>query len=110
MQQIDLDAMSLDELRKLHRRIAAAIDSYEARRKEAARREFEQLARDRGFSSLSDLVEAAPARRGKSAVTGPAKYRHPENAAVTWTGRGRRPGWVIEALAAGRSLDELRIG
>lgn len=110
MQQTDLDQMSLDELRRLQKRIAAAIDSFETRRRESARRELEQLARDRGFSSLADVVESAPAKRGKSAATGAAKYRHPENAAVTWSGRGRRPGWVNEALAAGRSLDDLRIG
>ncbi|MCL4186006.1 MAG: H-NS histone family protein [Rhodobacteraceae bacterium] len=110
MEQIDLDGMQLDELRKLRRRVDAAIDSFEARRKDAARRELEELARSRGFSSLAELVEPAPAKRRKSAPTGAAKYRHPENPALTWSGRGRRPGWVVEALAAGRSLEGLRIG
>ncbi len=26
-----------------------------------------------------------------------------------WTGRGRQPAWVVAALAAGRTLDDLRI-
>jgi len=110
MEQIDLDGMQLDELRKLRRRVDAAIDSFESRRKDAARRELEEMARSRGFASLAELVESAPAKRRKSAPAGVAKYRHPANPALTWSGRGRRPGWVVEALAAGRSLEELRIG
>lgn len=26
------------------------------------------------------------------------KYRHPENAELTWTGRGKQPGWLRAAL------------
>lgn len=29
-------------------------------------------------------------------------------AGVTWTGRGRKPNWVIEALASGKTMDDLR--
>jgi DNA-binding protein H-NS len=38
-----------------------------------------------------------------------AKYRHPENAALTWTGRGRTPKWVLEHEAQGGSRDDLLI-
>lgn len=31
------------------------------------------------------------------------EYRHGDN---TWSGRGKQPAWVVEALAAGRSLSE----
>ncbi|MFN4148374.1 MAG: H-NS family nucleoid-associated regulatory protein [Rhodocyclaceae bacterium] len=37
-------------------------------------------------------------------------YRHPENPQLTWSGgRGRRPQWVRDWLAAGHSLDEARV-
>jgi DNA-binding protein H-NS len=26
------------------------------------------------------------------------KYRHPENAELTWSGRGKQPGWLKDAL------------
>jgi DNA-binding protein H-NS len=26
------------------------------------------------------------------------KYRHPENAELTWSGRGKQPGWLRDAL------------
>ncbi|WP_407690599.1 H-NS histone family protein [Rhodophyticola porphyridii] len=37
------------------------------------------------------------------------KYRHPDNPSITWTGRGRRPTWINEALAAGKSLEDFEI-
>jgi DNA-binding protein H-NS len=52
--------------------------------------------------------ESAPARRGRpSAQKGikrKIKYRGPEGQA--WSGVGRKPVWVVEALAAGRTLEE----
>lgn len=36
------------------------------------------------------------------------KYRHPETG-KTWTGLGKRPQWVHDALAAGQSLEAFAI-
>lgn len=49
--------------------------------------------------------------RGRRASSPPApKYRHPENPELTWSGRGRRPGWIRDAVGAGRSLSDFEIG
>ena len=52
---------------------------------------------------------------GTPAVTHPRpklkpvpKYRNPDDEAV-WSGRGRRPTWLIAALNEGRTLDEFVI-
>jgi DNA-binding protein H-NS len=37
------------------------------------------------------------------------KYRHPGDPALTWSGRGKRPQWVAEALAGGKTLDDLAV-
>ena len=37
------------------------------------------------------------------------KYRHPENAGLEWTGRGRKPKWVEAWVANGGSLDNLLV-
>ncbi|WP_225784321.1 H-NS family nucleoid-associated regulatory protein [Xenophilus sp. Marseille-Q4582] len=48
-------------------------------------------------------VSASPAK-----TAGAAKYRSPTG--ETWSGgRGRKPRWVVEALAAGKSLEEFEI-
>ncbi|WP_445322487.1 H-NS histone family protein [Roseobacter sp. HKCC-CH-9208] len=37
------------------------------------------------------------------------RYRNPSNPDQTWTGRGRKPLWVVDALNSGKSLDDLAI-
>lgn len=63
--------------------------------------------------TAADLGLAAPrgpAPRGpavRAAVAGkPAAYR--DAAGNSWSGRGRRPGWVNAALASGKTLEQLR--
>jgi len=43
--------------------------------------------------------------RGKVAP----KYRNPANSRETWTGRGRKPLWVVAALESGKKLQDLAI-
>jgi DNA-binding protein H-NS len=52
--------------------------------------------------------ELAQSYRQLSEKGGPA-YRNPRNSAETWTGRGRKPKWVREALARGVRLEDLAI-
>lgn len=79
-------------------RIKAAIETYQL------------SARDLGFGTRT-AAPAAPRgkakRAKKSGARGAAVYRHADGR--TWSGRGRRPAWINEALAAGRSLDEFRV-
>ena len=35
--------------------------------------------------------------------------RHPEDGALTWSGRGRQPKWVAEFLAKGGKIESLAI-
>jgi DNA-binding protein H-NS len=37
------------------------------------------------------------------------KYRNPDKHSETWSGRGRKPKWVEDKLASGKSLDDLLI-
>ena len=39
----------------------------------------------------------------------PAKYRNPKDQAQTWSGRGRKPLWVVSELDAGIALEDLAI-
>lgn len=38
-----------------------------------------------------------------------AKFAHPTDPELTWSGRGRKPVWVVQALAEGKTLDDLLI-
>ncbi|MBR9765323.1 MAG: H-NS histone family protein [Rhodobacteraceae bacterium] len=101
---LDLNALSLDELKQLEKDLAKAIKGYDERRKAEARAALEAKAGELGYS-LADLV--APGSSKKPRL--PAKYRNPEDPTQTWSGRGRRPQWVSDALDAGKSLEDLAI-
>ncbi len=53
-------------------------------------------------------LKLAQSYRELSERGGPV-YRNPSNSAETWTGRGRQPKWVREALARGLRLEDLTI-
>lgn len=121
---MELNKLSLTELRRLKQRVETEIK----KRDDSARRDLlkkmQRLAADHGMT-LDQVVGKQPtgepkqARRGRpaSAVAKPSrktgkvapKYRHPENADIGWTGRGRKPLWVQDWIAAGKSVDELLI-
>lgn len=105
MADFNLEAMSLKELRQLQKDLARAISSYEDRRKAEARAKLEATAREMGYS-LSDLIGFEVKATRASAV---AKYGHPENAAVTWSGRGRKPQWFAEHINSGKDPSDLMV-
>lgn len=100
---IDLENLSLRELRDLRNKLDRAISTFEERRKREALAAAESAAREFGFN-LTDLTEAKAARAKVA-----AKYANPQDPSLTWTGRGRKPRWVQEALDAGKSLADLEI-
>lgn len=58
--------------------------------------------------TLEDLGAKGGVRmRGKAKSPVEAKYKGPEG--QLWTGRGRRPEWVNQALATGKSIEEFAI-
>ena len=105
MSKFDLDALSLEDLKKLQKQVATAIASYEARQKAAAFEKVDAIAKELGYS-LSDLAEFRAAPKRPASIP---KYRHPENPEVTWSGRGRKPAWLAEEIAAGKKLEDFSI-
>lgn len=101
---VDLDKMTLKELRDLRSKLDRAISSYEDRKRREALAAIEEAAREHGFN-LSDLTGSKPRRSG----TVPPKYANPADPTMTWTGRGRKPRWVQESLEHGKQLEDLRI-
>ena len=102
---INLNDLSLEELKILQKDVAKAVDSFEERRRKDALVSLESKARELGFS-LSELV-GGKKKSEKSAA--PAKYQNPADPTLTWTGRGRQPGWIKEGLQSGKSLEHFLI-
>ncbi len=104
--EIDLDNMSKDELLALKAKVDKALETVEARRKAEALKALEDKAREFGYP-LNELL-AGPAK-GAKATKGVPKYRNPADPSQTWTGRGRKPQWVNDALAKGTPMEDLEI-
>jgi len=104
---INLDKLSLKELKDLKNKIDITIASYEERKLNEARELVQAQLKELGFK-LEDLLEKSPKRKGKGTSV-PPKYAHPENPELTWAGRGRKPTWVVDHLERGKSLDDLLI-
>jgi DNA-binding protein H-NS len=102
MESIDLQSMSLDELWALHETICSVL----ARKLEAEKRSHEQRLNElkRRIGKASTEI---PLRRPYPKVC--PKFRNPAPPHQTWSGRGHQPRWVRELLAAGKTIDELRI-
>ncbi len=106
MTQIDLHSLSLKELKQLQRDVERSIASYEYRQKSEARAKLEEQARAMGFT-LAELLEGVEVKKTRAPAQ--AKYQHPENPALTWSGRGRKPQWFSAAIAAGKTPEDLSL-
>lgn len=99
---IDLESLSLKELKELEKGAAKAIKIFEARRLKEARAAAEAAVREFGVS-LDEVMAAKGARKTA------AKYQNPENPDLTWSGLGRKPGWFLAAIEGGTSAENLFI-
>ena len=105
MAKINLEKMSLEDLKLLQKNVNSAIAGFEKRKKAEAKKALEAVAKEHGMT-LGEILGDKPRPRGKTAA---AKYQNPANPSQTWSGRGRQPGWFKDALASGKKPDSLLI-
>ena len=109
MAKFDLSAYGLNELRRLGSDVENEITVRHQQELGKARDQILSMAQDLGLS-VEELLGTTrkKAKGGKPGAVQP-RYRNPADSQQTWTGRGRQPKWVGEALANGRNLDDFRI-
>ena len=101
-----LEGMDPEGLKELRKKLDRAIASYEMRKRQEALSAVEQIAQEHGFK-LADLLGEGKSGKARKSTGSAKRYVNPEDPEQTWSGRGRRPRWITEALEAGRTLDEL---
>lgn len=109
MRKLDLASMTSKDLSALMDQIKEVLDS--RAEKDKAIEEVKKLAAAKGIK-LEDIVAelgGAKTKTGKTRGVVPVKYRHPKDATLTWTGRGKQPNWFKDALAAGYSEQKLAV-
>ena len=103
---MDLNTLSLEELKDLQDKVAIAIFDFERRKKAETLIELKALAQSKGFS-LDELLDNGKGNKKKAPVA--AKYADPANPDNTWSGRGRKPKWLAAALENGASIEYFAI-
>ncbi len=110
----DLKSMTRRELEKLKTDVEKALGKVADKEKKLALAAAKKAAAAHGFS-LDEITGAAPVekkarktRKGPKTASVP-KYRNPDNADQTWTGKGRQPEWFKSAVQAGKSPDAMEI-
>lgn len=105
MAKVDIEKLSLDELKAHAKDVQKVIVNFEAKQRSEALAAARAATKEFGFN-LDELMTDTPK---KSKAKNPPKYAHPENPELTWSGRGRQPGWIKEGLEQGKSLKDFAI-
>ena len=117
---MDLSTLTLPQLKQLHTKIARELEVRERLSKNDFLKKLEKMARDEGLSLADVLPGGGTAAASPSSGKGrrksklakkkaplPPKYAHPNNRELTWSGRGRKPGWFEAWTAGGGALTAL---
>jgi DNA-binding protein H-NS len=107
--KLELESMSLDDLWSLHEKTSAILSA----RIKAEKHELEKrlAVLNRGMDVVAQSGDprslgGKPRRKYPRVLP---KYRNPQTS-ETWSGRGKRPRWLVAAMKSGRKIEEFRIG
>ena len=102
---VDLDALDVDELIAISQNAQQLIVEKQHQRLYDAYEKFEEIAESCN-STIDEILQAGQQLEKKRSI----KYRNPNNSDETWTGRGRKPTWLVAALDEGKELSDFYIG
>jgi len=103
---VDLSKLSIQELQAFIQQASARIVEVQRTERANLRHNLSEQARQAGYD-INELFAtrggAAAGQAAKSTNPAPIKFRNPANAQQTWSGRGKRPHWFRDGLAAGKT-------
>ena len=109
MAKIDLERMSYAELSELRDRVDATMIETQASEKKALKAKLEALAAESGFSIEELISGGRRSGRKSSSASVDVKYRNPKDPSQTWSGRGRKPNWLGEAVSSGKKIESFLV-
>lgn len=101
---IDLDKLDVEELRAITENAQQLIAKKQHQRLYDAYMQFESIAEQSG-STIDEILKAGEKLEKKRSI----KYRNTDNDEETWTGRGRKPTWLVDALESGKNLEDFAV-
>ncbi|MGD9667838.1 MAG: H-NS family nucleoid-associated regulatory protein [Hyphomicrobiaceae bacterium] len=101
-----VEKMSLKEIEALEARIADAKAAAAEEAKAEVKAKINAILDNSGLT-IADIYPAARRANGRSKTA--VKYRNPKDRSQTWSGRGRKPLWLVEAVKKGAKLESFAI-
>jgi len=104
--------LSLGDLLKVQAQIDQKVKIARLGNRKKVRDQIILLAHENGykmhdlFPELQPFAQAKPTKEKKTIAP---RYRNPTNAQETWSGRGRKPVWVVEWLNTHGDLQSVQI-
>jgi DNA-binding protein H-NS len=106
--KFELESMSLDDLWALHEKTSAILSARIRAEKHELEKRLAILSRGMdavGQSNDIPALNGTPRRKYPRVLP---KYRNPQTS-ETWSGRGKRPRWLVAAMKSGRKIEDFRI-
>jgi DNA-binding protein H-NS len=101
----NIEKMTLKQLGDLEGRIAKVKSQARDNAKADLKAKIDRLVDGSDFT-VAELYGFTTKRgRSKSA----AKYANPDDLSQTWTGRGRKPNWLVARLKKGAKVEDFEI-
>jgi DNA-binding protein H-NS len=100
-----IEKASYKELAEARDAIEAALAKRKDEERSEVKRKIAALAGESGF----EITELFGGKRGGRKAASGAKYRNPKDPSQTWTGRGRKPNWLVEAVSQGAKLESYEV-
>ncbi|MDQ3831117.1 MAG: H-NS histone family protein [Candidatus Tectomicrobia bacterium] len=110
---IDWSEYKDEDIQRFIRELEAEQNRRRAEKRKALKAQISDMVKAQGLS-LNELFpqpgKSKGQPKGKAQAEAPkVKYRNPDNTSQTWTGMGRKPTWIVEALSSGKTLEDLSI-
>ncbi len=105
---LDLNKLNPLQLKALTEKAQQIIEQKQKEEIDQAYAKLVEIANGVGLT-LDELLEHGQKKKSKPTRKVAPRYRNPQNPNQTWTGRGKKPHWVVNALANGLSLEDLAI-
>lgn len=108
--ELDFNKMPVEEIHEVIARADAELERRRQIKITEVRNQIKSLAESVGMSpELLLVAKTARRQRDKLKPVREIRFRNTSNPAETWTGRGKRPRWLAQALANGASLETFRV-
>lgn len=105
----DLSDLSVEDLKRLQAEAEVLIASKKDQAIEDAYNQILAIAQGVGLTVEEILETGAQKRKKTTRKAVEPRYRNTNNAAETWTGRGKQPRWLVAEIEKGAKLEDFLI-